>query len=297
MVNIRFGFFFQILLLSSLILLGFISCSTTNAVREASNELSKENEIKAPTIAKQYTNINVVPAPNPNLSEEEKAEISRKAEEMKEFTMNMTEEQRKFYYIKRTADYEVIGADLDYKIMVNHDYKEVIIQFEESDSDEDWRNNWLVFPWPLKLDNKVVWTSYGYAKIYKSAKNIPIEQFIEQIEKYPDYKVIIWGWSLGSVMAKIIARHLTIRTGGNIVIDELTTYGDVKCWYNPFYSVKNNCVRIREYITPNDAIGGCIPICRRDYTCKVGDKWDIKKSRDCEYYHTHYYEYDYSKWE
>ena len=287
----------QILLLSSIILPGLISCGTTNAVRESAEDLSAEKEVRAPTVAKQYTNINIVPAPNPDISEDEKEANFKKAEEIKEFTLTMTEEQRKFYYIKRTSDYEVIGEDLDYKIMVNHDSKEVIIQFEESDSDEDWRNNCLIFPWPLKLDNKVVWTTYGYAKIYKSANNIPIDQFMEQIEKYPDYKIVIWGWSLGSAMAKIIARHLTIRTGGEIVIDELTTYGDVKCWYNPFYSVKKNCVRIREYVTSNDSISGCIPICGRDYTCKVGPKWDIKKSRDVEYYHTHYYEYDYSKGE
>lgn len=300
MMNIRKGTLIQILLLSSFIFTGLISCSTTNTVRESTEDLALEEDIKAPlvpTVAKQYTNINIVPPPKPDISEEEKEANFKKAEEIKEFTMNMTEEQRKFYYIKRTSDYEVIGEDLDYKIMVNHDSKEVIIQFEESDSNEDWRNNCLVFPWPLKLDNKVVWTTYGYAKIYKSAENIPIDQFIEQIEKYPDYKVVIWGWSLGSAIAKIIARHLIIRSGGKIQIDELTTYGDVKCWYNPFFSLKKNVVRIREYVTWNDAITGCIPICRRDKTCRVGEKWNAKKSKDVEYYHTHYYEYDYSKWE
>ncbi len=288
---------FQILLFSNLIIFSFASCGTTRALVQASEDTSEENEIKAPTVAKQYTNINIVPAPDPDESEKEKKEKRKKAEEIKEYTMNMTEEQRKFYYIKRTSDYEVIGKDLDYKIMVNHDSKEVIIQFEESDSDEDWKNNWLFFPWPVKLDNKTVWTTYGYAQIYKSANNIPINQFCEQIEKYPDYKIVIWGWSLGSAMAKIIARHLIIRSGGKIQIDELTTYGDVKCWYNPFFTLKKNVVRIREYVTWNDAITGCVPICRRDYTCRVGEKWGIKKSRDVEFYHTHYDEYDYSKWE
>ena len=288
---------FQVLLFSIFIIFGFISCGTTREASKTAEDLSDEQEIKAPTVAKQYTNINIVPADDPNESEKDKKEKRKKAEEIKEYTMNMTEEQRKFYYIKRTSDYEVIGEDLDYKIMVNHDSKEVIIQFEESDSDEDWKNNWLFFPWPVKLDNKVVWTTYGYAKIYKSANNIPIDQFMEQIEKYPDYKIVIWGWSLGSAIAKIIARHMVIRTGGEIQIDELTTYGDVKCWYNPFFSLKKNVVRIREYVTWNDAITGCVPICRRDYTCRVGEKWGPKKSRDVEYYHTHYDEYDYSKWE
>lgn len=289
--------FYVYIIFFSLYLSVFVSCNTTNAVVHGSDSTSDVNEVKAPSIAKQYTNINIVPPPDSDESEEDKANRIKKAEEMKDYTINMTEEQRKFYYIKKTTDYEVIGEDLDYKIMVNHDTKELIIQFEESDSDQDWKNNWLFFPWPLKLDNKIVWTTRGYAKIYKSAGDVPINQFLEQIEKYPDYKVVIWGWSIGSAFAKIIARHLVIRTDGKIRIDELTTYGDVKCWYNPFYSVKNNCERIREYVTSNDAVTGCVPICRRDYTCRVGRKWDIRESGKSEYYHTHYDEYDYSEWE
>ena len=298
MNRLRITGILQILILS-IIFTGFISCSTTQEVTKTKPNVMYASYVE-PTnyvVPKQHSNINVVPAEKPDMTEKEIADRQKKADKLLEQTQNMTEEQKKFYYIKKTGDYEVIGEDLDYKIMVNHEYKEVIIQFEESDSKEDWHNNYLFFPWPLKLDNKVVWTTYGYAKIYKSADNIPIDQFMEQIEKYPDYKVIIWGWSLGSAMAKITARHLTIRTSGDIVIDELTTYGDVKCWYNPFYSVKKNCKRIREYITPNDIIGGCVPTCRRDYTCVVGEKFDLKKSTDCEHYHTHYEDYDYSKFE
>lgn len=285
----------QILFLFSLIITGFVSCGTTKGLAQASDDSDKE--IKAPVVAKQYTNINVVPAIKANESEKKKNERLKKAEELKEQSLNMSEDQKKFFYIKKTTDYETIGEDLDYKIMVNHEHKEVIIQFEESDSKEDWANNWRVFPWPVKLDNKYVWTTYGYARIYKSANNVPIDQFCEQIEKYPDYKIVIWGWSLGSAMAKIIARHLVIRYEGRITIDELTTYGDVRCWYNPFYSLKKNCKRIREYVTWNDAITGCIPICRRDYTCRVASNMRIDKNHDLEYFHTHYEEYDYSKWE
>jgi len=212
-------------------------------------------------------------------------------------TANMSEEQKKFYIIKKTTDYEVIGADLDYKIMVRDDEKRVIIQFEETDSEEDWHNNYLFFPWPLKLDNRIVWTTYGYAKIYKSAENIPFNEFYKQILEHPDYEVVIWGWSLGSALAKITARHLMIRTSGQLVIDELTTFGDVKCWYNPFYSVKKHCKKIHEYVNDNDLITWCIPFCRRDVTCKVGERFSFKRSRYSEDYHTHYENHDYSKWE
>ena len=278
----------------------FNSCSTTKQLQDAekleteaaenpemeiSLDESEEIEAKQPEAEIE----------TPSLTPEEEEAI--RWAEILEDAKSMSPEQKKFYLLKKTRDYEVIGKDLDYKIMVNDEAKEVIIQFEESDSDEDWKNNYLFFPWPLKLDNKIVWTTYGYAKVYKSAQNIPFNEFYKQIEEHPDYKILIWGWSIGSAMAKITARHFEIRTGGKKKIDELTTWGDVKCWYNPFYSVKKRCVRIREYVNINDLVTWCIPICRRDVTCRVGDKYSFKKSLNSEYYHLNYHECDYSKWE
>ena len=231
------------------------------------------------------------------LSEYQYSLLNIPQEEFDKRTEGMSAEQKKFYAIKRTRYYDVIGEDLDYKVIVNDQQKEIIIQYEESDSDEDWHNNYLFWPWPLKLDNRVIWTSYGYAKIYKSGKNEPIDQFYQAFMEHPDYKVKIWGWSLGSAMAKITARHFIIRTKGKQEIDELTTFGDVKCWYNPFYSSKKHCKKIREYVTPNDLISWCIPICRRDVKCKVGEKYNPKKAKASEEYHNYYELYDYSAWE
>ncbi|SEQ78537.1 Lipase (class 3) [Treponema bryantii] len=275
--------------------LAFISCKTTNQLQDTEKieeETVAEIEIAPPVIEIE---IKEEEPETPKLTPEEEEAI-RWAGILKE-SESMTTEQRKFYLLKKTRDYEVVGEDLDYKIMVNDDTKEVIIQFEESDSDEDWRNNYLFLPWPLKLDNKIVWTTYGYAKVYKSANNIPIDEFFKQIELHPDYKVVIWGWSIGSAMAKITARHFEIRTKKQKKIDELTTWGDVKCWYNPFYSVKKSCIVIHEYVNINDLVTWCIPICRRDVKCRVGDKFSFKKARNSEHYHLNYHECDFSKWE
>lgn len=285
-----------ILLISSLLL--FISCSTTNKLQDSEkiqapdqlieeNENPLEEEIEEVQEDEDTEEIKLTP------EEEEKIRwegILKEAE-------SMSPEQKKFYLLKKTRDYEVIGRDLDYKIMVNDQDKEVIIQFEESDSDEDWTNNILFFPWPVKLDKKIVWTTLGYARVYKSAKNIPFNEFYKAIEEHPDYKVIIWGWSIGSAMAKLTARHLLIRSKGQIQIDEFTTWGDVKCWYNPFFSLKKHCNKIREYVTPNDLVTWCIPICRRDVKNIVGEKYSFKKSFNSEYYHLNYQDFDYSKWE
>ena len=291
--------FTSIIFLLFFICSALISCKSTEVVSQDQNQMVQapedevENQTEMATQAAQASqepppSVPVpAPEPAPQLTVEEERELKK---------ATLTMEQRKFYSIKYTYDYNEIGCDLDYKIMVNDEDKEVIIQFEETDSDEDWKNNYLIFPWPLKLDNRVVWTTYGYAKIYKSAENIPIDEFYNLIQKYPDYKIVIWGWSLGSAMAKIIARHLTIRTGGQIRIDELTTFGDVKCWLNPFYSVKKYCDRIREYVNSNDMITWCMPLYRRDVKCRVGDRFNFSKLKNSEFYHTHYEDCDFSKW-
>ena len=210
----------------------------------------------------------------------------------------MTEEQKKFYDIKHTSDYRTVGEDVDYLVTVDQEKKEIILQFEESDSRTDWKNNFCFLPWPLKLDDKIVWTTRGYAKAYKSAGNIPIDEFEKATTDYSGYFFVIRGWSFGSAMAKIAARHFIIRTGKRCkFLDELTTYGDVKCWLNPFYSIKNHVVRLREYVCTNDLVTWCIPFFRRDKTCLVGGRLSIKKLFKTEYNHTHYEEYDYSGWE
>ena len=291
------------LIFTLIIFISFNSCNTTKQLQDVEKiemdtepvpeDDSIENyEIEDTTQVEESGVPEVIEEPKLTPEEEEAirwAGVLKDAE-------TMSPEQKKFYLLKKTRDYEVVGEDLDYKVMVNDETKEVIIQFEESDSDEDWKNNYLFIPWPLKLDNKVVWTTYGYAKVYKSAQGKSFEDFYAQIEAHPDYKVVIWGWSIGSVMAKITARHFVIRTKKQRMIDELTTWGDVKCWYNPFYSVKKSCVKIREYVTPNDIITWCVPICRRDVKSKVGSKFSFKE-KDREHFHCYYEEYDYSKYE
>lgn len=255
-----------ILILLFSVSLGFFSCKTIDTVIQTSD-------------------IADVPVPEAPVVQEEV-----------DPTEGMTEEQKKFYKLSKTYDYDVVGLDLDYKLIVDDEEKEVILQFEETDSSEDWKNNKLCFPWPLNLDGQIIWTTYGYARIYKSANNVPLEEFCKQLEAHPDYKSVIRGWSLGSAIAKIVARHYLIRAPKGTKIDEFTTFGDVKCWANPFFSLKKYCNVIREYVNPNDLVTWSMLFYRRDVTNKVGDKFSFKKARQTEYYHTHYHECDYSKW-
>jgi len=209
----------------------------------------------------------------------------------------MTKYQKMFYDIKHTSDYKTVGEDIDYKVIVDDEAKEIILQFEESDSRQDWKHNFMFLPWILKLDGKVVWTTHGYACAYSSAKDEPMNDFMKAVSEHGDYKWSIRGWSFGSAMAKIAVRHFHILT--KLRIDEEVTYGDVKCWLNPFsfLNARKWCCDIKEFASVNDFVTWQVPFFSRTNKCKVGGKFHIKDILRTEYNHTHYEEYDYSEYE
>ena len=205
----------------------------------------------------------------------------------------MTGEQKKFYDIKTASDYETIGDDIDYMAYVDYERREVVLLFEESDSKEDWINNFLFIPWPIKLGGEIAWTTLGYARAYKSTKNKPVIKFMDLVLDAPaDFHTAVRGWSFGSAMAKIAARHLDNM---GYWYEELTTYGDVKCWLNPFYKSKAKVVH--NYVASNDLVTICVPFFHRDRKCKVGPRFSLRDIFKSEYYHNHYEDYDYTIWE
>ncbi len=210
----------------------------------------------------------------------------------------MTIEQEKFNRIKTDSDYNVCGYDVDFKVYTDDEKKEVVLQYKESDSKLDWLFNLLFIPFPLVLRSdykkKIVWTSLGYAIAYKSTDNIPMIRLMQAALKAPHvYRIVIRGWSFGSVMAKITDRNMEIYS--LYPVDELTTFGDVKCWVNPFY--KSKARMVHEYTTSNDTVTWCVPFYFRDKKCKVGPKFSIREMFRSEYYHTHYEDFDYTEYE
>ena len=203
----------------------------------------------------------------------------------------MTKYQQMFFDIKTTKDYKIAGKDVDYKIFIDEEKNEAVLQFEESDSNMDWLNNLLFIPFPLVLDcihcKRIIWTTLGYARAYKSTENVIIKEYMRTFYA-TGLKRCIRGWSFGSAMAKITERHLSLI---GYPVDELTTFGDVKCWINPFY--KSKAADVHEFVTPNDGVTWCVPFFFRDRKCKVGPKFRLKELFESEWYHTHYDEYDY----
>lgn len=209
----------------------------------------------------------------------------------------MTKYQKGFYDIKNFRDYKVVGEDIDYAVIVDDEKKEIVLQFKESDSKEDWKHNLTFLPWLLKLDNNYIVTTRGYACAYKSASNKPVDDFCKAIASFPEYRKVIRGWSFGSAMSKIAVRHYYYRTKSKV--DEIYTYGDVKCMFNPFVhlSIKNYAKLSYNFIYINDFVTWQVPFYWRMSTCRVGDRFSFKKLFNSGHNHCYYEEYDYSKYE
>ena len=218
----------------------------------------------------------------------------------------MTKEQQRFYDIKHYNNYKEVGGNIDYAVIVDNTNKKVILQYEESENldpkkpffHQDWVQNFLFIPWPLKLDNKIVWTTLGYAIAYKSTNNICINEWLTQCSRYFDYDKVIQGYSFGSAMAKITSRHYTIRT--NEKIKDLHTWGDVKCFLNPFLKGEDFAEECALYCCPNDGVTKCVPFFHRFKNGKrsVGPKFNLFKMLfHTPEYHADYEEYDYSEYE
>lgn len=219
----------------------------------------------------------------------------------------MTKEQQRFYDVKHYSDYTTVGGNIDFAIIIDDSEKKVILQFEESENfdphkkdffHQDWVENFLFIPWLVKLDNKHIWTTLGYAMGYKSTQDIPINAWFKECLKRPDYMRVIQGYSFGSAMAKLSAIHHKIRTGEKVA--ELWTWGDVKCLLNPFKKWQNYAEKCQCYACPNDGVTRCVPFFSRFWNSKrkVGPSFNLFKMLfHTSDYHADYDLYDYSKYE
>jgi hypothetical protein len=209
----------------------------------------------------------------------------------------MTRYQKIFKDIKETNDYKIVGEDIDYKIIIDDERREVILQFEESDSRQDWKHNLMFIPWILNLDGHKVLTTHGYACAYKSAKNIPLQEICIALNQHGGYDPVIRGWSFGSAMAKIAVRHFWYRRYTKV--KEQDTYGDVKVWLNPFthFLAKKWCCKIMEFVCINDFVTWQVPFYQRTNKKRVGGRFSFKRIFNTEYEHTHYEQFDYSEYE
>lgn len=160
-----------------------------------------------------------------------------------------------FKIIKNTKheEYREAGDHVNWIVRVDHDEKAVRLYFEESHGKRDWLNN-LAFPVkPYKKQVNTLWVAHGWCNAYKSCNNEIQNDFIQNVNKYPEYQAEICGWSYGGAMAVLASEDFYFRTKIKPIV---TTFGAPK----PIFGKKSwkhirDCVAsINQYADVNDCV-------------------------------------------
>ncbi|MCQ2577544.1 MAG: lipase family protein [Treponema sp.] len=127
-----------------------------------------------------------------------------------------------FKLIQETS-YNTSGKEVDWKIIVDEVDKVIRLIFQETTSKTDWITN---FNFPVKIyknQQHFFLVHRGYGKAWKSCNDEIVSAFLKAVEKFPDYKTQITGWSYGGGIAPFAAEDINFRTGKKI--DEVMTFG------------------------------------------------------------------------
>lgn len=200
-----------------------------------------------------------------------------------------------FIYLKQKKDYIQTGLNIDFAIEINTKNKENRLIFKETDSTMNWIENLAFLPMILPIGSKKLIVPRGFGLAYLSANETVIPLFIEACKKNPDFKILICGWSFGSVMSIYSMIDFYERTNKKPYVQ---TFGRVKCIYpisqffdlSIFEKIEYSAEKIEEFANINDFVCWCNPFARAIKTVWVKDKFSLKKLFNTAYTHCNYQE-------
>lgn len=169
-------------------------------------------------------------------------------------------EPYKLFNCIKNANYTTSGLKLDWCIKVDDENKIIYLLFQKTVGCFDWLMN-LDFPVvPYKQQENTFKLHRGWVKVWKSANDIVMGNFIDVCKVYPDYQPNIAGWSYGGAMAQIAAEDYFYRASKidaiNIKKPDLTTFGSPKPLYGK--STRDyfkSCINVsKQYTHVNDLI-------------------------------------------
>lgn len=109
-----------------------------------------------------------------------------------------------------SASYATVGLDLDYSVQIVDGH--AVLYFQQSVQNADWWHNFDFALSVYKNQENHMLIHHGYAKVWKSANDQIMAEFIEAVHK-ADKKPLIAGWSFGGAMAQLAAEDFHYRTG------------------------------------------------------------------------------------
>lgn len=196
---------------------------------------------------------------------------------------------KEMYKLIKKTSYKTVGLDVNYKIIVDDNEKCVYIVFQESVSKQDWKIN---FDFPAKVyknQESPLIVHRGYAKAWKSARDVILAEFEDEFINKIHYDVYVIGWSYGSSIALLCAED--IKYWYNVSCN-VVTFGGAKICYglrsrNYLRKCYESCF---QYTNINDFVTWMIPLpfVYNVRKIRVGGRFKFKEILNTVYNHTHY---------
>lgn len=110
-----------------------------------------------------------------------------------------------------------------------------------------------------------------------------LETYLKQLG---NKKPIFSGWSLGASPAILSAYDFYLKTN---IKPQVITFGGLKIAYRKKDAEKlKSRLLITEYTQANDSITWLLPFCHRIRKAQIGEKFNLKKAFNTEFYHCNY---------
>lgn len=210
-----------------------------------------------------------------------------------------------FGHIKHMENWIETGSDIDWVTEIDHDHKIIRLLFKESDSKLDWFHNLAYFSKVYKKQTSVLIAHHGFANAYKTANDVIMTTLIRLANEFPDYKVVIAGWSNGGASAQLAAEDYNYRTRSdkaNVNTGRkaiLVTFGAPKVFVGKKCRnyVLSCCEKVIQVANRNDIVTYLPPFpwfkhVLLSVKLRVGDKFSIIKIFNPWKYHTMYDQID-----
>lgn len=177
----------------------------------------------------------------------------------------------------QTADYKTVNEDTQYVVVVDTLDHDIYLLFQQSHSKLDWIHN-LDFPVkPYKQQKNKLLYHGGYCKVWKACNDAIMDDLKKHIDAYPQYQIIVSGWSLGGALAIIAVEEIKYRFGRQ---SWLVTFGAPKVCFGSKtkQTVLDSCYNVFEFINHNDCVPFMPPFPGYCHAKKIytGKNWNIK---------------------
>lgn len=196
--------------------------------------------------------------------------------------------QKLFNQIKK-SEYKKTGDEVDYCIQVNAEGKLIKLLFEESQGKRDWQNN---FNFPVKIyknQKSILLAHRGFGNAYKSANDVIMNELEGYIKQFPDFNVVIAGWSHGGALAVLASEDFYFRFKKQAT---LITYGAPKTlWGKKSQDYLRACVKDAVQFGNNNDIVTYLPPFPGYHHVNIhrcGEKFSLKKIFRSDVYHCNY---------